>query len=382
VALVTALGSISGGVFSNGVFFLTHEHYRFSASENLALALCIGVAYALVARSAGGIGVRLTALGPRGTVALSFALWALVAALPVLVARREAIWVSGVLGAALGGVVWPVVESYLGGGRHGAGLRRALGGFNLTWTLSTAFPLLIFASLTSLHPLGPLVLCAVTNLAALVVLAALLPARPAKSHPEQAEGAVGPEYPALLAASRWLLPLSYVLSSTLSPILPYRLAELGTPVPAAFVAATWMVTRFATLGIMTLLPFWHGRWGALAAGAGALMLGVALALLGNSLAVVVVGLALFGAGMGLTYYAAIYYSLAVGHAAVEAGGDFEALIGVGYIVGPLVGLCGRALPAVATEGTTTVALAWLMALVGILLALRPYLAVRRARNQR
>jgi hypothetical protein len=379
VLSVTALGSVSGGVFAIGVFFLTREHYRFSPGENLVLALCIGGAYAILARSAGGISARLSALGGRRIVALSLAFWALVAFLPVVVPGRVVVWICAVLGAAVSGIVWPVVESYLGGGRHGRELRSALGRFNLTWTLSTAFPMLIFGWLTELHPLGPLVLCAVTNLAAIVALR-WLPARPPASHPEHAEGALGPEYPALLVASRWLLPLAYLLSSTLAPVLPHRLAELGTPVPAALVAATWMVARFGTLGVMTAAPFWHGRWETLVAGGGALMLGVALTLLGGSLGLVVLGLTLFGIGMGLTYFCAIYYSLAVGHAAVEAGGDFEALIGVGYILGPLVGLCGRALP-VGTGGTGTVALAWLMAFGGSALAFRPYLAARRARRK-
>jgi hypothetical protein len=44
--------------------------------------------------------------------------------------------------------------------------------------------------------------------------------------------------------------------------------------------------------------------------------------------------------MGLTYYAALYYALAVGHAEVDAGGNFEALIGLGYCVGPLLGWPG------------------------------------------
>jgi hypothetical protein len=381
VLLVTALGSISGGVFNNGIFFLTHEHYRFSAGENLGLALCVGLAYALVARSAGRIGALLVAVPSRRLLALSFALWSAAALWPVLVPGRGAIWTCTLVGSAVGGLVWPVVESYLGGGRHGPELRRALGGFNLTWTFASAAPLVILEPLTRLHPLGPLVLCALTNLGAIIALVLLLPARPPRSHPDHAESAVGAEYPALLAATRWLLPLAYVLSSTLAPVLPFRLAALGTPVPAALVAATWMLARFATLGGMTAIPQWHGRWGALVAGAGALMLGVALALLGQSLLAMVLGLALFGVGMGITYFCSIYYSLAVGHAAVEAGGDFEALIGVGYVVGPLVGMAGRALPLGAQAGTGTVALAWLVSLGGIGLAARPYLVARRARRR-
>lgn len=377
--LVTALGSISGGVFSHGVFFLTREHYRFSADENLVLALFVGLAYAGLARSAGGLTARLAPARPRWLVAACFVVWALAAALPVFWSTRVTIWVCAVVGAGLGGMIWPIVESFLGGGRHGSALRGVLGPFNLTWTLATAAPLLVLSPLSELHGLAPLALCAGTNgLAALALT--LFPNRPADAHPDHADSSLGREYPALLRASSWLLPLSYLLSSTLSPILPHRLAALGTTTSAAAVAAIWMMTRFATLGAMTLLPFWHGRWGALVAGGAALMGGVAFTLLGDSLATVAFGLALFGVGMGLTYFCAIYYSLAVGHAAVDAGGGFEALIGLGYILGPLVGMAGRALPLGSSGGTGTVAIAWTMSLAGSALAVRPYLAARRARS--
>jgi hypothetical protein len=50
------------------------------------------------------------------------------------------------------------------------------------------------------------------------------------------------------------------------------------------------------------------------------------------------GLAAFGLGMATVYCGAIYYALEVGHAQVDAGGTHEALIGVGYTVGPACGL--------------------------------------------
>ena len=40
----------------------------------------------------------------------------------------------------------------------------------------------------------------------------------------------------------------------------------------------------------------------------------------------------------MTYYAALYYAMSVGRAKVDAGGTHEALIGGGYMFGPLVGL--------------------------------------------
>ena len=71
--------------------------------------------------------------------------------------------------------------------------------------------------------------------------------------------------------------------------------------------------------------------------------GLALVLLAHTLPVLVAGLFAYGAGMGVIYYASLYYVMAVGAAAVDAGGNFEALIGVGYCVGPLLGLIGEAL---------------------------------------
>ena len=55
-------------------------------------------------------------------------------------------------------------------------------------------------------------------------------------------------------------------------------------------------------------------------------------------AYVIAGLIIFGGGMGVTYYAGLYYAMAVGRARFDAGGTHEALIGTGYAVGPLVGL--------------------------------------------
>jgi hypothetical protein len=376
--LVTALGSISGGVFWTGVFFVTREHYRFSAAENLTLALVMGTGYALVARSAGAVSRRFEHVGVRRLAALGFVAWALAASLPGFVSSRLGMWVCAVLGAAIPGVIWPVMESYLAGGRHGPELRRGLGTYNLTWTFGTAVPLLAFPWLTRLSALGPLYLCTVTNVVAVVALMRL-PLHPAPNHAEHAQAAVGREYPALLIASSWLLPVSYLLLSTLSPILPHRLSELGTPVPAALVAATWMVARFASLGVMAALPYWHGRWGALVAACAALLVGVALTLLAGTLPLVVVGLALFGAGLGVTYFCSLYYALAVGHAAVDAGGGFEALIGVGYMLGPLIGLSGQLMPS-GFEERGTVLLAWAAALAGGAAASRPYFAVRRGRK--
>jgi hypothetical protein len=171
------------------------------------------------------------------------------------------------------------------------------------------------------------------------------------------------------------------MSSTLSPVLPYRLAAVGAlSIAPSVIGATWMVARFATLAVMSRVLFWHGKWSVLVMAGGALAAGLALVLLASTAQGIVAGLALFGVGMGLTYYLALYYALAVGKGAVDAGGGFEALIGLGYFVGPVVGLLGRGVGGAGGAASATVGLTWLLTAFTAVFALRPYLEARRRRR--
>jgi len=93
----------------------------------------------------------------------------------------------------------------------------------------------------------------------------------------------------------------------------------------------------------------------------------------------VAGLLGFGVGMGLIYYCALYYSLTVGHAAVEAGGLFEALVGVGSCVGPLVGTAGQYLGGPGHASAATLGVTALVLALGARGVLRPYHLARAAR---
>jgi hypothetical protein len=377
--VVAFLGSVSSGVFWAGIFFITAGRYHFSAPRNLVLAAAMGGIYALGARLAGPLVRALERrLSPRAVLAATLLVWGAAALLPVVFAQEVALWAAGLVGPAAAAVTWPIVESYLGAGRHGAAMRSAIGWFNVTWTPAMAVPLLVMPLLARRDPLATLALAAGVNAAAALVLV-WLPARP-EPHARDAGGsAVGRDYPALLRAASWLLPLSYLLSATLAPVLPHRLAAVGLAANESAVAASWMIARFVVLVLMWRVGFWHGRWSTLVAAAFALTAGMALVLLGPRLPVVVLGLVLFGAGMGLTYYAALYYSLAVGQAAVDAGGGFEALIGVGYCAGPLLGLAGHGLASGAGAEAATVGLAGVVVLLACAAALQPYR--QRARLQ-
>jgi hypothetical protein len=390
VLAVTFLGSVSGGAFWSGLFFVTAEHYRFSPVRNLALASLMGAVYALSARYAGALtaGVPDGSPGrrpsPRAVLVGSLAVWGAAALAPTLLPDLEgALWASALVGAATSAITWPVVESYLAAGRHGPSMRAAIGWFNVTWTPATALPLLLLPAVARVGLTWTVSLSALANAAALVVALVSLPRRPGAHEDDAADAAVGSEYPALMRSTAWLLPLSYVVSAALGPVLPHRLAAVGADTSSgggSVVAALWMAARFAALLVMARTGFWHGRWGTLALAGAALAAGLALVLLASSLAVLVAGLLLFGAGMGITYCASLYCSMAVGRAAVEAGGNFEARIGLGYCVGPLAGIAGQLAMAPADASSATVALTWLVIGAAGWRALVPYVELRRRRR--
>ena len=218
-------------------------------------------------------------------------------------------------------------------------MRAAIGWFNVTWTPATALGLLLMPIVTQVGMLAALALSAAGSVAALVATFEL-PVRPGAHEPDEAQAAVGREYPFLVRAASWLLPMSYILCSACR-----RCCRIGSrrsaagPRAAASRHCGWSLasSRCWRCGVRGSGTGAGGRW-RWRGGAGG---GLAAMMLAPSVAVLAAGLVVFGVGMGLTYYAALYYSLAVGRAAVDAGGTFEALIGFGYFAGPLVGLGAR-----------------------------------------
>ena len=130
-----------------------------------------------------------------------------------------------------------------------------------------------------------------------------------------------------------------MINGVLAPLLPYVLANIAidifwqTPV-----AAVWMVSRVLVTALMWKSGGWHGKWSILWISALSMAIGFVCILVASEIVLLILGLIIFGGGMGVTYYAALYYAMSVGRAKVEAGGKHEALIGTGYMVGPLAGL--------------------------------------------
>ena len=361
VQVLTFLGSIGTSVLTNGVYFLTKHAYGFGPLSNYILAIVLGVTYIVGSSLAGRTISLLNARGVSTRTALAATLIALglICFLPPVVASLAsdpqttswAIWPMVAIYSPLTGLLWPIVESYLSGGRRGNELRSAVGWWNVVWSSAGVLGWWAMGPLVEQHALGMMAALGVVHMLTALTLFAF-PATPA-AHVEEAHDPHPTVYRSLLTTFRMLLPLSYVFSTVLGPYLPEVMKRLG--VSAAWappLAATWQAARVATFFTLQKWQAWHGRWVTPIAGGLMLLSGFSVIVLQPQFAtgtaglvLVLLGLALQGTGMATIYTGALYYALEVGNAEVDAGGKHEALIGLGYTVGPLCGL----LPALAVH---------------------------------
>lgn len=350
---IVFLASISTGAVNNGVFFIAQEAHGFGRALNLLLGLVVGAVYIPAALAVGPGLRRLAARSARITTRRVLVTMMIVMAglcsLPVAAGGAWGIWVFAVLYVPLMGALWPIIESYLSGGRRGDRLRRATGWFNLLWASAVAVAAWGMAPLLELdRPLGVFVGLGVIHLACLVPIARLSAEPP--RHLEESHEPHPPVYDGLLATFRWLLVLSYVLLATLNPILPWRLDQTGlaigwqTPLVSA-----WMVSRVAMFVLLQRWGGWHGRWRTPIWSCGLMLAGFLMVLFAGGRIGIIAGLVMFGAGIGAIYAAALYYAMEVGRAEVDAGGTHEAMIGAGYTLGPVIGLLAVALTSDADE---------------------------------
>lgn len=338
---LTALASFAAGTATLSIFFVTaREPYLFTGVQQYALGLLVGVGYTLGALAAARVTRAWRARGGSARTLLGLLSLAMAGLLCLPLATRTdaSIFALLALYAPLTGCFWPLVEGYVSGGRRAAALRSAMGRFNVTWSttlLASFFVPPLFAH--ALH--GVFGLLALTHVVAALFLLGFQ--REPGAHLEE-EHEVPRGYPELLRVHRVLHAMSYLVMYALSPYLPRLLERLGLAgLAAGALAATWLGAR--ALGFLVLERWhgWHGRWSVAVVGALCVLGGFGATLLGprlgaGAIPVVVLALVVFGAGLAALYAAALYYAFEVGGS--EGGGSHEALIGLGYSIGPSCGL--------------------------------------------
>jgi len=337
--VLTAFASTGTSVVWNGLPFIAKRDYAFTETENLALYLLISLVYVVGAMTS-GIGTRLLRAycSTRTIIGVLLVIQTVIFSLPLFFSSAWIIWCAGGVAGACSAWLWPTVESYLVAGRHGKDMRRSIGWWNLVWMTSVAGVMIAMAPMMDKHASMVIVCLGAMNIFAVGVLP-WYGKNPIEHDEEIAKEHVPETYRGLLKGARVLLPLSYAINGILAPLLPYVLSGLGV---AIFwqtpLASVWMISRVVMTALLWHFATWHGRWSVLWIAIATMAIGFIGILSATELSMLIIGLVLFGAGMGITYYAALYYAMAVGQAKVDAGGTHEAFIGGGYMVGPIVGL--------------------------------------------
>ncbi|MBN4052694.1 hypothetical protein JYU07_00255 [Roseiflexus sp. AH-315-K22] len=329
------VNSLGTGAVTLGVFFLARETFGYGPYELFLLGALIGVAYipgaAAVGPALDRLRRRYDAVNARRVMGGLMLLLGGVCFLPAAVVGRVgqgaegtqpgeggwSLWVFLGCYALLSGALWPIVESYVSGGRRGAALRRAVGRFNVVWASAVVLVMWAMAPLVETDPLRVLTLLGFVHIGAIGLLWRM-GAEPGE-HVEDAHEPHPPVYHRLLAVFRVELIASYIVISALAPFLAFALPRLGVSGAGATpIASVWMIARLLTFLGMERWGGWHGRWSVFFV-SGALMLGGFAACVwasmigtGEGLTMLVAGLIACGVGLGGIYAAALYYVMEVG----------------------------------------------------------------------
>jgi Na+/melibiose symporter-like transporter len=338
-----SIGSFSTVLVQRGVYFYTREALGFGENQNLLLALGMGAVYVIGALLSHRVAKRF---GERQ---------ALLGVLIIQVAMLVSVWqgpkgwllaIGSILFSGFNGMMWPVVESYISAGRTPLAASRAIGRFNIAW--SVPVPVAVWSSGPIIQHLDSgLFLFAAGGMALAMILIVPLrgvPEHLATDHPERP----GPEHlrrlGGLLISSRSSMVAGYAMLFVLSPLLPVLLSRLGyTIVAQTALAGLLDAGRASTFVLMQSTYAWHGRRSVLALAAILLPIGFLLALSAGRGGLIALGLVVFGASHGVSYYASLYYAMVIGNADVKSGGAHESLIGSGFVLGPAAALTGSAL---------------------------------------
>jgi len=356
VLALTFLGSVGTGAVTNGIYFITKNGLGYGRLENLWLGVAFGATYIAAALTAGPMLRRAAAVSDRITTRVALAgillVMAVVCQLPLLAERvapsllGPSIWLMVLVYSPASGALWPIVESYLSGGRREKDLRAAIGRFNIVWSFALVAAYWGMAPLLERFPFRILALLGVLHLL-MVAIAWTFPVEPARH--DHAEHTHPPVYEALLSLFRVLLFTSYLVVSAVNPIQPIILDRIGVAVAWQLpVASSWLIARVLIFALFERWHGWHGRWWMPWTGLGVLFFGFAFtvgspAFGGQAVPVFILGLAALGAGLAAIYCGALYYAMAVGTAGVDAGGKHEAVIGTGYTIGPGIALIALAI---------------------------------------
>ena len=399
--LLTAegLASAGGNLLVAGIYFYTKNVFHWTLGQNFLLASAQGVVYIAGALSANAISRRI---GAYRALALCYFVMMLLPLLALVCGAQHSVFtILLLLYNCTASVNWPIMESLASSGLDTHALSRRIALYNVIWSAVAVIMIAVDGTLIDRWPGGVFIIPAIGHGASALMMLRLHlrlgrdeaaePAAAVQSHaaPAHAE----PELLRMRTLALWLsrvaLPATYVAIFSLMALMPsLPVMKNLNPSTQTLISCTWMATRCLAFGVLGLTAWWHTRPLLLPLSAVVMLLaflGVTLRpsdfLPGGSFALdltcmLIAQLAL-GAVLGLIYCASLYFGMVLSDGSTEHGGYHEALIGLGYVLGPGTGAVAEALrPRNVYVGISAVATVVFLSVVAV--GVTALLARRRA----
>ncbi len=342
IAVWFTVGSIMVG---RGVFFALKEVYGFGEIDNIWVGVLFGLAYipgALTSRLL--TGVRSYRLVLCVLVVLHVCDFL---AMGLLGAYAWVMVVGFVIFSFLQGMMWPFVESYVTGGKVGREAGKAVASFSMSWAFMLPTGIVLMGAVKQYFGVWMIFYVASGIFVAGLFLMARLGKHPEEAHlgeVEKIDGARRERYRVLARASQWSMVTGYALHQLLAPVWP-EITQNGLKIKSQIGQAALSGAMDYARALSFLVMWWTHRWYGKKSVVAVSVVGsvggfLMIYLYQSDLRMILVGSILFGLTEGIAYFAALYYGILSQDSAHDGGAKHEAFVGLGFAIGPILGLVG------------------------------------------
>lgn len=353
------MATVGGTLMSVGIFFYMNYRFGWRMPQNFLLAAGQGVIYVPGALLAGPLAAKF---GRRLTLGGVYVLLTLVAALAWVLSNSPGAGMSAAVAVALLaytfliGISWPILEGLVASGGPPIGIARRLGLYNIIWPAGGALVIAVEGAILKYWVAGIFLIPGTLHLLSFLILLANRRQESEPVDPGPPLAAALPEPDLLhkrklaLWLSRTALPATYTVIYGLMPMMP-SLPTLR-PLPTTLqtlVASVWLITRWLAFLALALSSWWHTRPRALVWAALIMLVsffGMTLRPTQGAspmadLVCMILWQAVLGLAIGMIYSASLYFGMVLSDGSTEHGGYHEALIGLGWVLGPVAGAAAQ-----------------------------------------
>lgn len=231
---------------------------------------------------------------------------------------------------------WPPMQAYLGRGKSRDMLLPALGRFNVAWTLGVCIGPAAGGELFEFHPFSGFIL---SGFLAVLLFAGLLVVPIVESEPDVVNRQ------SVAATSGHFLPLALLANfatffaiGLVRALFPKLATDLDiSPSLLGYLLALIALTQVAVFYFMSRTDRWQFRLSPIIFAQLLAAFGLGLIGIGTQPIVFACGFLLLGGLIGVTFTASIFYSLYAEGPGGRRTGVHEAIVGSGFLFGPLLG---------------------------------------------